>query len=43
MLLDWQSIKLPLMVKWFMDLKSTKDLVCLHGFTAGVENRTFNK
>jgi len=43
MLLDWQSTKLPLMVKWLMELKSTKDLVCLLGFTAGVENTTFNK
>jgi hypothetical protein len=43
MLLEWQSTKLPLILKWFMELKNTKELVCLHRFTAGVENTTFNK
>jgi hypothetical protein len=32
MLLDWQSTRLPLTVKWFMEMENTKDLGCLYAW-----------
>ncbi len=32
MLLDWQSTRLPLTVKLFMEMKNTKDLGCLYAW-----------